>query len=194
MLELARKGVDMRFALALIFISFISMTGQSAQATISDDILYKDLKSRHSRNHPESFDRACLTAQQIVTNDHSIAAYGTLFADCLFDARPGSAFLTRDLGGTKRSNYLDDKWAKLADTGHRAIYGRTEIETINSGNDGEMSANQSPRHSVYDKVVSWMKDAYDAWIARDQYGSTRLLLLSIGLVGLIGIRRKFKKS
>jgi hypothetical protein len=46
----------------------------------------------------------------------------------------------------------------------------------------------------FDKVVSWIKDTYRSRVAKDNYGPTRLLLLSFGVVGLVGIRRKFRKS
>jgi hypothetical protein len=54
--------------------------------------------------------------------------------------------------------------------------------------------NSQVQFTTYDEIVSWIEDEYHAWVAKDHYGSTRLLLLSFGLVGLIGIRRKFKKS
>jgi hypothetical protein len=57
-----------------------------------------------------------------------------------------------------------------------------------------LANNPSPSNDYYDEIVSWIEDEYHAWVAKDHYGSTRLLLLSFGLVGLIGIRRKFKKS
>ena len=173
---------------------FISMTGQSAQTAIPDDMLYNNINRLHRWTTPEFINRACLDTPQIVLNDHSTAARGNLFDDCLVDGQQASALLINERGEMRRFDYIDDKWAKLADTGHHAIYGRAEIAMIDSGNDVDLSANRSPRHSFYDKVVSWMEDVYDAWIARDQYVSTRLLLLSFGLVGLIGIRRKFKKS
>lgn len=50
------------------------------------------------------------------------------------------------------------------------------------------------RFDYFDKLVSWIKETYRARVAKDTYGSTRLLLLSFGLVGLVGIRRKFMKN
>jgi hypothetical protein len=73
------------------------------------------------------------------------------------------------------------------------MYARAEISGIDRGRDGQLANNPNPSHGYYDEVVSWFEDVYHAWVAKDQYGSTRLLLLSFGLVGLIGIRRKFKK-
>jgi hypothetical protein len=74
------------------------------------------------------------------------------------------------------------------------MYTRAEISVIDRGKDGELANNPSPSDNYVDKIVSWIEDEYHAWAAKDHYGSTRLLLLSFGLVGLIGIRRKFKKS
>ena len=45
----------------------------------------------------------------------------------------------------------------------------------------------------YNQVVSWIKYVYHALVAKDQYDSTGLVLLSFGLIGVLGIRRKIKK-
>ena len=184
----------MRLALIIICVFFISNTGLTAQNAISDGILYNHINSLNVWDIPEFFNAECRNTQQTAIDNHSITANGYLFDDCLFITQPEKALLTYDQGGTKQLDYLDDKSTKLAGTGYHSMYTRAEISVIDSGRDGELANNPSPSNNYYDEIVSWIKDEYHAWAAKDQYGSTRLLLLSFGLVGLIGIRRKFKKS
>ena len=184
----------MKLALIIICVFFISNTGLTAQIAISDDILYTDINSLHGWDTPEFFNNECRNTQQTAINNHSIAANGYLFEDCLFITQPEKTVLTYDQGGTKQLEYFDAKWTKLADTDYHSMFTRAEISAIDSGRDGELANNPSPSNNYYDEIVSWIKDEYHAWVAKDQYDSTRLLLLSFGLVGLVGIRRKFKKS
>jgi len=184
----------MRFALILIYVIFISATGQTALTAVSDDISYDDINSLYGWDNSELFDNDCRNTQQIAIDSHSVTADGYLLDDCLFNTQPQTALLIYDYSETKRLDYFEDKWAKLAGTGSHSIYARAEIYAIDNGRDGELADNPSLSNNYYDEVVSWIEDAYHAWAAKDYYGSTRLLLLSFGLVGLIGIRRKFKKS
>jgi len=184
----------MRLAVIFICVFFISNTGLTAQNAISDDILYDDINSLYGWDNPEFFNNDCRNTQQTAIDSHSITANGYLFDDCLFNTQPQTVLLIYDYSGTKRLDYFEDKWAKLAGTGSHSIYARAEIYAIDNGRDGELADNPSSSNNYYDEVVSWIEDAYHAWAAKDYYGSTRLLLLSFGLVGLIGIRRKFKKS
>jgi len=128
-----------------------------------------------------------LTAQ--TTNSDDI-----FYDNCFINTQPESALLTHDHSGTKQFDYFDDKWTVLASTSHRLRSTRVEISEIDSGGNGGLEAGPNPIHTYFDKVVSWIKDTYRSRVAKDNYGSTRLLLLSFGLVGLVGIRRKFKKS
>ncbi len=182
--------------LIIIYIFFIIVTGQTAQTAFANDILYDDINSLYGWYNPELFDNDCRNTQQTAIDSHSVTANGYLFDDCLFNVQPETALLTYGHGGMKRLDYFDDKWTKLADTGYHSMYARAEISAINSGRDGESANNPRPIKNYYDEVVSWIEDAYHAWVSEDHYGSTRLLLLSFGLVGLlgIGIRRKFKES
>ena len=107
---------------------------------------------------------------------------------------PEPALLTHDHGGTKEFDYFDDKWPVLASTSHRPRSIRTEISDIDSSRNGGLKAGPNPILTYFDKVVSWIKETYRSRVAKDNYGATRLLLLSFGLVGLLGIRRKLKKS
>ncbi len=184
----------MGLALILIHVFFIIVTGQTAQTAFANDILYDDINSLYGWYNTELFDNDCRNTQQTAIDSHSVTANGYLFDDCLFNTQPETALLTYDHGGTKRLDYFNDKWTKLADTAYHSIYAGAEISAINSGRDGELANNPRPNKNYYDEVVSWIEDAYHAWVSEDHYGSTRLLLLSFGIVGLIGIRRKFKKS
>ena len=184
----------MRLAVIFICVFFISNTGLTAQNAISADILYNDINSLYGWDTPEFFNNDCRNTQQTAIDSHSITANGYLFDDCLFITQPEKAVLTYDQGGTKQLDYFDDKSTKLAGIGYHAMYAGVEISAADSGRDGESANNPSLSNNYYDEVVSWIENAYQAWVAKDQYGSTRLLLLSFGLVGLIGIRRKFKKN
>jgi hypothetical protein len=184
----------MRFAFIFICVFFISHTGLTAQNAISDDILYNHLNILYGWGTPEFFYNECQNTHQTTIDSHSTTANGYLFDDCLFITQSEKALLTDDQGGTKQLDYFDDNPAKLAGTGYHSMYTRAEISVIDRGKDGELANNPSPSDNYVDKIVSWIEDEYHAWAAKDHYGSTRLLLLSFGLVGLIGIRRKFKKS
>ena len=116
------------------------------------------------------------------------------YDNCFINTQPEAALLTHDHSGTKQFDYFDDKWSVLAGTSHRLRSTRAEISNIDSSRNGGLEVGPNPIHTYFDKVVSWIKDTYRARVAKDNYGSTRLLLLSFGLVGLLGIRRKFKKS
>ncbi len=181
-------------ALFIIYIFFVIATGQTTQTAFANDILYDDINSLYGWDNPEYFNNDCRNTLKTAIGGYSVTANGYLFDDCLFNTQPETALLTDDHGGTKRLDYFDDKWTRLAGTGHRSMYAKADIFTINSGRDGEFANDPSPNNNYYDKVVFWIKDAYYAWFSKDHYGSTRLILLSFGLVGLIGIRRKFKKN
>ena len=126
------------------------------------------------------------TAQAINSDD--------IFYNDGINTQQKAAPLNYDYSGTKQFDYFDDKWAVLASTSHRPRSTRAEISNIDSSGNGGLEAGPNPIHTYFDKVVSWIKDTYRSRVAKDNYGSTRLLLLSFGLVGLVGIRRKFKKS
>ena len=184
----------MRLAKILICVIFISSVGQTAQAAISNVILNEDINNLYGWNNPELFSNDCRNTPQAGIESQFVTVIGFLLDDCLFYARSETAWSTDDHGGKKRLDYLDDKWAKFASTGNHANYVKAEISAIDRGRDGELANNPMPHHRYYNEVVSWIENAYHAWVAKDPYGSTRLLLLSFGLVGLIGIRRKFKKD
>ena len=184
----------MRLALIIIYVSFISATGLTAQSAVCGDILCGDINSLYGRDNPELFNNDCRNTLQTAIDSRSVTAKGCLFDDCLLTTQPEKSLLTYDHDGTKRLDYFDDKWIKLAGTGYHSTYARAETFAMDSGRDGELANNPGPsKNSYFDEVVTWIKDAYHAWVAKSQYDSPRLLLICFGLVGLIGIRRKFKK-
>jgi hypothetical protein len=127
------------------------------------------------------------TALIIHSNDN-------FYDDGFINTQLEAASLNYDYSGTKRLDPFDDKWTELATIGYQAKYARAEIFAIDSGGSGGLGTRPIARHNYYDKVVSWIKHTYRAQGSNDHYASIRLLLLVFGLIGLIGIRRKFKKS
>lgn len=115
------------------------------------------------------------------------------YNDGFIDTQPEAASLNYDYSGMKRFDYFDTKWTVLASTSYRPGYTRAEISEVDNGGYGGLQAGPNPIHTYFDKVVSWIKDTYRSRVAENNYGSTRLLLLSFGLIGLVGIRRKLKK-
>ncbi len=184
----------MRLAFVIIYIFFVSATGQSAQSAFSAGILSDDINSRYGWDNSELVNDDYRNNRQTAIDSHSVTANGDLFIDVFFKSQPKMALLADENGGAKQPDYFDDKRTRLAGTGSRAMFARADISNIDSGRDGQMAKNPSPRHNYYEKVVFWVKDTYQAWVAKDRYGSARLVLLSFGLIGLIGIRRKFKKN
>ena len=178
----------MRSVLSFIFVFFISAAGQTAFSAVSDEKLYDDIYSLYAWDNPELFNNDCRNTPIITIDKHSVTEKNYLYDDCVFNTQPAIALLPYDYAGTKRPDHFNHNRAKLQSTGSRPIYARAEISVIDSGKNDSLSNN------FYDKVVSWIKDAYHAWVAKDHYGSTRLLLLSFGLVGIVGVRRKLKKD
>ncbi len=178
----------MRSVLSFIFVFLISAAGQTALSAVSDEKLYDDIYSLYSWDNPELFNNDCRNTPIITIDKHSVTEKSYLYDDCVFNPQPAIALLPYDHAGTKRPDFFNYNRTKLQSTGSRPIYARAEISNIDSGKNDSLSNN------FYDKVVFWIKDAYHAWVAKDHYGSTRLLLLSFGLVGIVGVRRKFKKD
>ena len=184
----------MRSVLSFIFVFFISVAGQTAFSAISDDKLYDDINSVYAWDNSELYSNDCRNTPTITIDKHSVTEKGYLFDDCVFNTQPEIALLPYDHAGTKRPDYFNHNRAKLQSTGSRPIYARAEISNIDSGKNDELADIPNLSNNFYKKVVSWIKDAYHAWVAKDHYGSTRLLLLSFGLVGIVGVRRKLKKD
>jgi len=184
----------MRSVLIFICVFFISATGQTALSAISDDILYNDINRLYGWDNPEHFNNDCRNTPLITIENHLATEKGYLFNDCVFSTQPEIVLLPYDHGGPKQLDYLDYNWTKLPRTVYRPMYAGAGISNIVSHKVHELANIPSPSTNFYDNVFSWLKNAYHAWVAKDHYGSTRLLLLSFGLVGIVGIRRKFKKD
>jgi len=115
------------------------------------------------------------------------------YDNCFINTQPQAALLTHDYSRTKQLVYFGDRWTKLATTSYRPRYTGAEISEIDNGGNGGLEADSNPIPTYFGKIVSWIKETFLARVAEDNYGSTRLLLLCFGLVGLVGIRRKLKK-
>ena len=184
----------MRSVLSFIFVFFISATGQTTLNAISADILYDDLNSLYVWDNPEHFNNGCRNTPLITIDKHSVTEKGYFFDDCANSTQPEPALLTYEHGGTKRLDYFNHNRTKLPSAVYHPMYAGAEIYNIDSGRDDKLANNPDPGHNFFDEVVSWVKEVYHGWVAKDHYGSTRLLLLSFGLIGIIGVRRKFKKD
>jgi len=183
----------MRLASIVIYIFFMSAVGLAAHNEIPTNILYNDLNSRHGWDNPELGYLDCRNTQHADIDSHLDITGDYLFDDCLFTLRQASVLPALEPGNKKWFDYVDNQWNKLAYTGYDTNYSKYEFSFVSNVEDLELANNPSPRISGYDKVIYWIKNTYRRWIPKDHSGTTRLLLLSFGLVGIIGMRRKFKK-
>jgi len=184
----------MRSGLIFIYILFISATGQTALSTISDDILCDNIHRLYGWDQPEQFNNDYRNSPPIPLGNCSLTEKGYFFDDYIFHTQPEPALLTYDHGGAMRLDYFNHNWTKPASSGFHSMYTAAEMSNIDGGGDDESAIIPSLGNNIYDIVASWIKDVYHAWTAKDHSGSTRLLLLSFGLVGIVGVRRKFKKN
>jgi hypothetical protein len=184
----------MRSVLSFIFVFFISATGQTALSAISDDILYDDINSLYGWKNPGFFNNGCRNTPLITIDKHSVTEKGFPLDDFIFSTQPEIGLLPYDHAGKKRLDYFIYDCTKFPSTGYRAMYAGAEIYNIDNGRDDKLANSPGPGNNFYDEVVLWIKEVYHGWVAKDHYYSTRLLLLSFGLVGIVGIRRKFKKD
>ncbi|MGD8291950.1 MAG: hypothetical protein PVF37_09600 [Desulfobacterales bacterium] len=103
-------------------------------------------------------------------------------------AGPGSP------GSWDSHRFFEGQSNQLVEDGVETKYARLEFLSVGADKEAELDSNPSARNSGYDKLIIWLKNVYRAWVSEGHSGSTRLLLLSFGLVGIIGIRRKLKKK
>ena len=183
----------MRLASLVIYVFFMSAVGLAAHSEIPGDILYDALNSRHGWDRQELEYLDCRNTQQAGINSQSDIAGGYLFDDCLFTLQQALVLTVLESGDKKWFDYFDNQGNRLAYTGYDTKDSSSEFSRVSNAGDLESADNPSPRISEYDKVIYWIKDTYRAWVPKGHSGSTRLLLLSFGLVGIIGMRRKFKK-
>jgi hypothetical protein len=183
----------MRLALIGVYVLFISATGLTAHSTIPDNILNDDMSMRYGGDHSDLFNNNCPNKHQTTIDRQIFIANDYLFDNHLSNARQTSILFTNDEGETKRINNYNDKMTKAAGSDYLAMYTGNELTNIDRNGDHELADTPAPSNKNDNKLISWLKNTYQLWAAKDHYGSTRLLLLSFGLVGIIGIRRKFTK-
>ena len=132
------------------------------------------------RGHHADFGEDCSREYPLVTPN------GNGSDDCLLNAQSEEVFLDYGQGRVKCLDYFNDNRNKLASEGYHTMIAKTEIPVIDSGGSGGSANNPNPSRSYYDDVKAWLEDAYHAWAVKDRYSSIRLLLLSFGLIGLLG--------
>ena len=101
------------------------------------------------------------------------------------------AVIASSTGQTGQTAIFDDANSRYGWSKHGFIY-NVIVDTKKTPIDSDSVIANSHIY-FYDKVLTWIKDTYRVWVANDKYESSRLLLLSLGLIGLVGIRRRFKK-
>ena len=184
----------MRFASILMYVFFSSIAGQTAQTVISDNILCDNIKGLYGLNNPEIFCNDCRNKQHPYIENPSVTPNGTSPNDCVLNAQSGEVFFDYDQGRIRFLDHFGDNWNKLASAGYHSLVAKNEIPTIDTGRKGDSANDPNSSRSYYYDVKAWLEDVYHAWAVKDRYGSILLILLIFGLVGLIGIRRKLKKS
>ena len=100
--------------------------------------------------------------------------------------------LISSTGQTAQTTISDDISSRYRWSNH-ALFNDVIRNTLQTTIDSDSGIVSSYLY-FYDTIVTWIKDTYRAWVEKDSYKSARLLLLSFGLVGLVGIRRRLKKS
>lgn len=183
----------MKWVSIVIYIFFVGALGLTAHGTTPASILYDDLNSLYGWDSPELRSLDCRNTQQAGVNSQSDIAVDYLFDDYSSNLQQDSVLPTLESGDKKCLNYFGDQWNRLAYTDYDIKYSRSEFSFVSNFENLELANNPNPRIGEYDKLIHWIKNAYRAWVPKDHSGSTRLLLLSFGLVGIIGMRRKFKK-
>ena len=194
MKEISQKGDHMRLASIAIYVFFMSAVGLAAHNEIPANILYDDMNSLHGWDSPELVYLDCRNTRHAGTNSQFAIAGDYLFDDCSFTLQQTSVLTAQESGNKKWFDYFDNQSIKLSDTGYDTKYSRSEFSLISNDEDPKLANNPGPRINEYDKAIFWIKDAYRAWVSKDHSGSTRLLLLSFGLVGIIGIKKKAQKT
>ena len=183
----------MRLVSIVIYVFFMSVVGLAAHNEIPANILYDDLNSLPGWDNPELGYLDCRNTQHADINSRPDIAGDYLCDDCLLNLQQALVLTAHETGNKNWFDYNDNQWNSIANTGFDIKISSSEFSFVSNVGDLELADNPSPRMSNYEKAILWIKDAYRAWIPKGHSGSTRLLLLSFGLVGIIGMRRKFKK-
>jgi hypothetical protein len=172
----------------------MSVVMLAAHTEIPDSTYYDDLNSLYGWNRPELGHLDCLNSQHTDMNSQLDIAGDYFFNDCFFALQQASVLAAHEPPDDKKwSDYLDNQSIELADTDYDTKYSGSELSTISKDENPELADNPSPPTNKFDKAIFWIKDTYHTWVSKDHSGTTRLLLLSFGLVGILGIRRKLKK-
>ena len=184
----------MRLASIVICVLFMSTAGLSAHNEKSGDIAHTDWDS------PNQWDNDCLFDQDVrdIHKASIVSQWGTtgnyLFDDCFFYPLHPAPLSDHQTDEVLWSNYFETQPNQFAASGVETKYTRLEFMSVGADRETELNINPSAQNGGYDKLIVWLKNVYRAWVSEGHSGSTRLLLLSIGLVGIIGIRRKLKKK
>ena len=172
----------------------MSNTGLSAHNKESGDIAHTYLSSPDGWDSHRFFDQDCRNIHKasIVSQWGTTGNY--LFDDCFFKQLQTAPLSDLQADGVLWLNYFKGQWNPFAEAGVENKYARLEFMSVGPDKESELNGKPSARNSGYGKLVIWLKNVYRAWVSEGHSGSTRLLLLSFGLVGIIGIRRKLKKK
>jgi hypothetical protein len=184
----------MRLASIVICVLLISTVGLSAHNEKSSDIAHTDWSSPDGWDGHRFFDQDCrdIHKASIVSQWGTTGNY--LFDDCFFNRLHSAPLSDHQADEILWLNYFEGQSNQLVEAGVETKYTRLEFMSVGADKETELHSNPSARNSGYDKIIIWLKNVYRAWVSEGHSGSTRLLLLSFGLVGIIGIRRKLKKK
>jgi hypothetical protein len=189
----------MRLALIVICVLLMSVAGLSAHNEKSIDIAHTDWNRPYGWDSHRFFDQASRDIHKagIVSQRGTTGNY--LFDDCFFNRLHAAPLSDHPAGEVRWSNFFEGQFFEgqsnqLVEAGVETKYARLEFLSAGADKETELNSNPNARNSGYDKLIIWLKNVYRAWVSEGHSGSTRLLLLSFGLVGIIGIRRKLKKK
>ena len=184
----------MRLASIVICVLLMSTAGLLAHNEKFGDIAQTGLGSPEGWNGHSFFDQGCRDIQEADIVSHWGIAGNYLFDDCFFNQLQTAPLFDHQADEVLWLNDFKGQWNQLVDAGVETKYARLEFLSVGADEETVLDNNPSAHNSGYDKLVIWLKNAYRAWVSEGHSGSTRLLLLSFGLVGIIGIRRKLKKK
>lgn len=180
----------MRLALIIIAVFIISASGLAVQTVVSEDV-----ESLFRTDLRECFINDPRNTQQTARESRSITGKGKgyLFNERIYKTQPEESILAFNRGRTKRLEHGSNILTELEVIADRTMFARAEIPADVNRIAGEVAKIQVPNKNYFVQIISRIRNVYDSWAAKDDYGSIRLVLLCFGMVGLIGIRRKFKR-
>ena len=184
----------MRLASIVICVLLISTAGLSAPNEKSGDVAHTNLSSPDGWDNYRFFGQDCHDIHKagIVSQWSTTGNY--LFDDCFFNQLQAAPLSDHQADKVHWLNYFERQWNQFVEDGVDTKYAKLEFMSVGADIETELNSNPGARNSGYDKLIIWLKNVYRAWVSEGHSGSIRLLLLSFGLVGIIGIRRKLKKK